>query len=224
MKVFVSPAPLPGRVSVCDDAKDVKLDFGKDYQLVFTDGSQTIKAFKKLYLKNIDAYFVVRNLEHFMLKMRAFRNLDFAVLEAPQTGKLSLAAKRINNSRLAPVFPFKGEGNQRLEKMISEYSRVESRLRKGKAPEELLRGIELSFRPRILESIRTSLTSCATYKSPELLCHRIFGILSRGKATLGELEGTSGDLEEVHRTIKSMMHAGVVLKREDYFYLSELLR
>lgn len=215
MKVFVSPVLVPGRVPIRDDGRDPKVDPSEDYQLVFTDGSQTLKVFKMLYLKNIDAYFVVQNLEYFMHKMRVFRNLEFAVLETPR--------RHSDGSELSSALFVMGDGC-RMDDATSKYMEIERRLRPGKTPEDLQRGVELSFRPRVLEAIRTSLASSSAYRSAELACHRIFDRLSRGKATLEELESTEDGTEEVHSAVKSMMHAGIVLRRESHFYLNELMK
>lgn len=203
MKVFVSPFPFRDRILIHDDASEPKIDKNKNYQLVFTTGDVTLKIFKLFYLQNIESYFVIANMEYFLLKMRIFRNLKF------------ICWKNQKERDLVP----KGasmDKNQSVEKMKAKYCKIEKHLGNKK---DLGKGIELSFQPKMLESIRSSLESSSLYKSKDMKCHGVFKCLENGRLSLNDFKND----EESQKTIKSLIFAGILIKKDDSIHLNEVL-
>jgi len=203
MKVYVSPFLFRDRILVHDNANEPTIDKNKSYQLVFTTGDVTLKMFKLFYLQNIESYFVVANMEYFLLKMKIFRNLKFIYWK--------------NQKEHDPVSKGAALGkDQSVEKMKAKYCKVEKHLGNKK---DLKKGIELSFQPKMLESIRSSLESSSLYKSKDMKCHDVFKCLENGKLSLNDFNND----EESQKTIKSLIFAGILIKKDDTLHLNELL-
>lgn len=194
MKIFVSSQLFPDRPVVSDEEPSECPDISEPLQLVFVDGKVTIPVFKSLYLAGTDAYFVVKNLECFIHRMRLFRNMQFHV-EAPPVTKEEISDK--------------------LNGMIEKYISVEKKLGKKDAS----RGVEVSFRPKLVEAVRSSFEQAGLYKCEETRAHKIFRVLKDGKMKLTEIEEVAGPGAE--QTLKSLMHFGVVVRKGDHFVLSE---
>lgn len=220
MKIFVSNTVLPGRTVVSDDDKERSVDLSEPVQLVFVDGKATMKVFRQLYLAGIDAYFVVKNLEQFAFKMRLFRNLELNVIS-----RGSLGPDRDIPKEVLCIFGAKRAADigGRLGEMVERYMALERKLRGAAADgRAVARGVEVSFRPRIFEAIRSSLENSSLYKSKDTVSHRIFGLLKDGKRTIAEIEQIGRTADSIHKTLKSMMHAGIVVKKDEHFLLSEM--
>lgn len=211
MRVFVTPVLVEGRVPVYDNAPAPRICDNEQYILVFENGNTTIKVFKELYLRNEDAYFCVQNMEHFISKMRLFKSLDFI--------ELGGAAGRPSNDKPRESVPGK-----RTSKREDTYRGIEARLRKCKGcPAGVTeRGVEISFRPEIYDSVKTSLKMPLAYKSGEQACHRIYRALAEeplGYDALLEAVGDAGAEE----TLKSMLFAGIIRQKNDCFCLNETI-
>ncbi|ELA40799.1 uncharacterized protein VICG_02164, partial [Vittaforma corneae ATCC 50505] len=209
MKIFVSHTILPDKTVVSDDAKERDVDLSEPIQLVFVDGKVTIRIFKQLYLAGMDAHFVVKNLEQFIFKMRLFRNLEIKVVDGESPTRDREPPKEIVDAFGAKNAP---AAESQLDRMIERYVDDGS----------IARGVELSFRPRIFEAIRSSLENSELYKSKATISHKIFGLLKGGKKTIHEIETVNGAAESVHRTLKSMVYSGIVVKKGEHFLLSEI--
>ncbi|ELA40810.1 uncharacterized protein VICG_02153 [Vittaforma corneae ATCC 50505] len=220
MKIFVSHTILPDRTVVSDDAKERNVDLSEPIQLVFVDGKVTVRIFKQLYLAGMDAHFVVKNLEQFIFKMRLFRNLEIKVVDGESPTRDREPPKEIVDAFGAKNAP---AAESQLDRMIERYIQIERKLRKRDVDDgSIARGVELSFRPRIFEAIRSSLENSELYKSKATISHKIFGLLKGGKKTIHEIETVNGAVESVHRTLKSMVYSGIVVKKGEYFLLSEI--
>lgn len=239
MKIFVSSIDFPDRITVSDKEGNADVDITQPLQLVFFDGDVTFEILKKLYLAGRDAYFVVKNMEHFMFKMRLFRNLQFVIYEQSNNAKRSL-------SGMLGVFGVSSWEmmTTNLRSMVEKYISVEQQLRSRStrrckessfisgSPKRndkadnievnsKIRGLEISFRPKLLESIKTSLENPKLYKSKETAAHRIFKLLKNGKMGLEEIENAVGKDAEV--ALKSLLHFKAVVKRSEFFVLADIL-
>lgn len=195
MKIFVNRNACPGLPTISDDSTDGSISelealklantAGKStLQLIFYDGSKTIKIFKEMYLNNKDAYFVVKNMELFMYKIRIFRNIEI----------------KIKNEEL------KIENNEREKK----YKKISKQFN-----ENVEKGIEMSFKPAIYNGIRTSLLNYKKYKVKEMVVHRVIKKLQKDAKVLDELSLNDEEL----RVLKSLIFAGIVLKKGEVFEL-----
>lgn len=194
MKVFISPNPFPNKILITDESTDFKPLLKKDFQLVFTTGKVTLEIFKQFYLKNSECFFVVENLEYFYKKTVQFRDLEFVEVK--------------NQRKKDP-----------LKTMKKKYIALEREfgIKKQK------RGLEISFAPRIFDSIRCSLENALVYKcTTEGLCFSLYSSVKEGRNQLVELEQL-GEIEDVHRTLKSLLFTGILIKKKSSLFINELL-
>jgi hypothetical protein len=200
MTIFISNSILPNRILISDNSKSENIDINDPIQLIFINGTVTIKIFKQMYLANIDAYFVVKNLEEFILKMKEFRNIQMVILD--------------NNDNISNPFDcsINVTNNQRLKK----YAKIEKKMKSR----NIDKGIELSFRPRIFESVKTSLENCGIYMSKETIIHKIYKLLKESKKRLVDIEKIDESTEEVHKALKSLIFYGLVVKNDDSFEIA----
>lgn len=210
MKIFVSETLFPKRTVITDDHKEENYKITDQIQLVFIDGAVTIKVFKCLYLNNIDAYFVVKNLEHFVSKMMLFRNIPMEIVKkANNVKKSSLPTLSGCKDSFTVSTAFKA--------MVKKYISIEKQL--GSA--DTSRGVEISFRPTIFDSIRSSLEDSNLYLSSDMLCHKIYKVLKNGRVSIEELERIDKSKDSIHKTLKSMLHANIICKKDEEFCLNE---
>lgn len=303
MKVFISKNPFPNRLMVFDGSIQGKISLDQSLQLIFYDGKITLKIFKSLYIKNIDAYFVVQNLEYFLLKMRSFRNLTYIEVENKE--------ENIENKdpKLDKIFGWKNEFgiNKKLYHSILKYQKLEEQFKqkyqksnckehmneektsrrikstnhKGEANDcskdfdesvqctdpvlnsqefvgnelkysqitsdcsenstnqpntkhnrpsinlcinnsidiqNVYKGIEISFRPKIFDSIKSSLSNSCLYLSKDMTCHLIFKNLLEKDMTLEEIEQQIGS--DAQNTLKSMMFTKIIERKGEHFTLN----
>jgi len=224
MRVFVSAIHFPDRIPF-SDTDDSPVDITQPIQLIFVDGSATVEVFKQLYLAGVDAYFVVKNMEYFMSRMRLFRNLNFVMDDR------TVSVERSPGGVLGVFGVSSWECmSPRLGSMVKKYISVEQRLRGGgrmgrhpssSGVEESIKGLQMSFRPDILESIKSSLENCKLYKSKETRAHKIFKVLGAGKLRLSEIEKAVGG--EIEKTLKSLVYFGIVVRRGEFFALCDIV-
>lgn len=324
MKVFISKNPFPNRIMVFDGSAPGKISLDQPLQLIFYDGKITLKIFKSFYMKDMDVYFVVQNLEYFLLKMRPFRNIIYKEIENKEGNtdnddsklnkifgwkkefgidrglylsvqkykelekkfkeeyqkgnckehKETSRKKKIikkkgqmtndfeeNCEKFAQITDNKGEGTNRClnddtflkssnDNEISKLQRDEcsqlasmcyenaSNHSNGNSKrlsvnldinenkpiflQNTYRGIELSFMPKMLDSIRSSLSNSHLYQSEEMPCHLIFKILNENDLTLDQIEKQLGF--DVQNTLKSMIFTKIVLKKGDHFTLNSYFK
>ncbi|KAI4291175.1 hypothetical protein PAPHI01_0449 [Pancytospora philotis] len=221
MKIFIASALVPGRVPIHDDGPHPALRSDEEYQLLFTSGKNTLKAFKQLYLEDRDALFCVKNLEHFFSVFKLFRNVETVLYK--ESGKPKAAAKQKRRGK-----PARG-ASRTLEESMARYCEIEAELRNEKIGRAMLNdpaaelGVRISFFPNIVDSIKTSLLRPAVYRSPELLCHSIVSRLLEKPLKLAELQEV-GDAQNVEKTLKSLVFAGVVKKKDSQFHINGLFK
>lgn len=206
MKIFISNELFEDRIPIYDYSTNIKISKTNKYQLVFNDGTITIKIFKSFYLKNLDTFFVVTNLEYFLDKMRGFQNLQFIYLNNKEE------EKKCKNSADNHLL----DSNAWNQEAIKKYIKFEKKLGKKSDHEK---GIEISFKPKIFDSIRSSMESSSLYKSQMMKCHTIFKILKNGNLSLQDFK----DDQESLKTIKSMIFAGIIVKKGGILTLNELI-
>lgn len=239
MKIFISSSLFPNRTVISDEMNEYKINIDEPIQLLFVDGSTTISIFKRLYLAGMDAFFVVRNIEFFMFKMRQFKGMKYEIVENDdRTGEYSELLKE------------KDKVSVKLAKMVKKYISIENKLRnainKGalnkcvnnkaiinkttinedsinKDVDEMKKGVLVSFRPKILDSIRSSLENSRLYLSEDSNCHLIFKRLKEKKCSIEEIENISEDKESIHKTLKSMIFTGIVIKKGEILSLNDLI-
>lgn len=209
MKIFISHVPFEKRKIVSDLQNEVKIDFNQPLQLVFTDGSVTIDVFKKLYLRNIDAYFVVKNLEYFLTKMALFRKIPMEIVKSTPVCKTACS----DTVSLDHKIPFNAPG-----RMVQMYAEIGKKLKEKNTQ----LGIQLSFRPRMFDSIKSSLEDSGLYHSEEMPCHKIYRKLKKEKATIKDLENINEDKEKIYSSLKSLIRSGIVVRKDEYFLLNDL--
>ncbi|KAM0681052.1 hypothetical protein GINT2_000835 [Glugoides intestinalis] len=210
MKIFISETLFPNRKVITDDHKEENYKITDQIQLVFIDGSVTIKVFKHLYRENIDAYFVVRNLEYFISKMMLFRNVPMEVVKKADNAKKTSLPPLAGYNNLFPASkPFKN--------MVKKYINIETSL----GGTDTSRGVEVSFRPRIFDSIHSSLEDSSLYLSSDMLCHKIYKVLKNRRASIEEVEKIDKNKDNVHKTLKSMLHSGIICKKDEEFCLND---
>lgn len=270
MKIFISSSFFRNRKIISDEMNEPKIDLNEPIQLLFIDGSVTISLFKQLYLAGIDAFFVVRNIEFFMFKMRQFKHMNYQII------------KNENSTRkYSELLHEKDAISTDLSKMVEKYVSVEKKLRSLNDKNididsdmgEIKKGISVSFRPKIIDSIRSSFENSQLYLSENQNCHLIYKRLKESKCTIEEIEKVISDKligdkvisdklindklindkligdkvigdnvtddkvtddkvigdnvtdnkESIHRTLKSMIFAGIVIKKGDYVQLNDIL-
>lgn len=215
-KIYISKNFFIKKLKIFDNINYGKIETNQPLQLVFYDGSTTLKVFKSLYSQGKDAFFVVQNLEFFMLKMRLFRNLEFIEISNENL-------EEIEDKEIKKVF---GLGNEiKIEKdlkmKISKYISIEKSFKAINEVENTpYKGIEVSFRPKAFDSVKTSLMKPELYLSEEMPCHVIYRILVEGAKTLQEIKKYTG--ENIEDTIKSMLFTGIIERKGDKFSLSSL--
>lgn len=106
------------------------------------------------------------------------------------------------------------DGAESVDMRAEEYRRIETKLC-GRWTE---RGVELSFRPDVFASIRTSLARPDLYLSEDCLSAAIYRALDR-KMRYEELrDAVSGDTaQDFDRCLKSLLFTGVVRARDNLF-------
>lgn len=211
MRIFVSPEMISGFIPVYDHAPAPKITDDGMYMLLFETGKVTMRVLKQLYLDDRDAYLCVRNMEYFIQQLGPLRNIEIRAMDE----------QRHRAKRGAAVRPEAA--------MREKYAGVESGIRRmlcGEADAadegEAGRGIEISFAPRMFDSVRTSLREPAVYRSEPLACHRLFSHLESGQSTYEEL-GEILDRETLDETLKSMIFGGIVRQKDGSFYISDTL-
>lgn len=256
MKIFVSKNFFPNRTKIFDSTNQGKISFEDPLQLVFIDGKITFKVFKTLYTLNLDAYFVVQNLEYFLYKMKSFRNLNFVIVE---NSKQLVTCTDENVNRIFGIKE-RFEINPLVIDRVKEYKKIEEDIRRKykrhnssknednkihlktsrirtKSMENIdnsnvmedekkndslqnqsIKGVEISFRPRIFDSIKTSLSNPGLYLSGEMNCHKIFRILSENDMTLDEIKLKID--ENIENTLKSMIFTKIIEMKGDKFVLN----
>lgn len=196
MKIFISPTFFKNKIPIYENTKFNKNIIKNDIQIIFSNGSLTIEIIKQLYLQNLNCYIVVKNLEYFYSKMSVFRNLNLKFIL-----NLKVNEKEINFER------------------IIKYKKVE----KLYGINNFTKGIEISFKPKVFDSIKTSLENSEVYLSKELLCHKIYKIVKEGKIKIEELEKINVCKEDLYKTLKSMIFSGILIKKDNYIMINEIL-
>lgn len=218
MRVFVSPKMLDGFTPVYDSAAAPKVVGDGTYMLVFETGRTTMKVFKQLYLCNRDAYFCVKNMEYFVQQLGPFRNIEIEVMEAHEHCVAGARAAAMEEQYAGVERAFRKTARGR-----SARARGKTRGGDGASTEEQIkRGIEISFAPRMFDSIRTCFREPAVYKSEPLDCHRLFCHLESKPRTYEDLETVLGK-EVLGDTLKSMIFSGIVKQKDGCFYINDVL-
>jgi hypothetical protein len=221
MFVFISKNPFPDRIEISDNLKNQSISTEKPFQLVFYDGLVTMKIFKQFYLKNKDVYFVVKNFEKFIFKMRIFRNLNFKIVQSSNKDE-KLDANGGDVSRFDRLFGWNDgfERDKNVLNSILRYEKLEIKIKSLSETDDKNdrvndRGVQISFCPRIFDSISASLLFPKLYLSEDMPCHVIYRLLTDGHKTLKELEKYTG--KNIENTIKSMLFSGIIEKKGKCF-------
>lgn len=212
MKIFVSNKILKNRFIISDNSKITDFDIKTPLQLVFIDGNVVLKIFKILYLSNIDAYFVVKNLEEFILKMKLFKTVPIEIIDEKSSDLLNDLDENILNIL---GYKSKEEMSNKLYSMIKNYTKIDKNI-------NMNRGIEISFRPKIIEAIKSSLENSSLYYSNHMIVHKIFNLLKNGKKTIKEIEKIDEKEENIYKTLKSLIYSGIVIKKNGEFSICDI--
>ncbi|ORD97426.1 hypothetical protein HERIO_707 [Hepatospora eriocheir] len=133
-----------------------------------------------------------------MFTMRKFRNLEFEFKNTEKFGGI----------------------NNRSER-ISKYIDIEKSI---KDKEDFSQGVEMSFNPDILNSIKTSLINSEIYKSKEKLPHKIFNALLFKPLNYKDLTEIIGNDINLENSLKSLISAGIIKKKEGMFKVNNYLK
>lgn len=248
MKIFISTQIFPGKRVVYDDCGE-ELDVLEDVQIIFKEGRNILKLIRKSINKNRCCYCVVKNFELFLYKIRSYRNVQIEVvnnnleIDSKQTPsvikekvKQSYETDTKESSFICSTANFPND--KKLQIAIDRYCKIEEQI-KGKifsnqektnlyglaeCKKGVEKGVKISFFPNIFNSIRSSLLNSKLYKSPSMLCHEIFTLATKGICQLSDFEKLGKDKEAIHNTIKSMVFAGILIKKGDNFSVNESIK
>lgn len=198
MIIFISSKLDDNKIQIHENCKFNKNMLKEDFQIIFTDGNLCIDIIKELYITGRNCYVLVTNLVFFLSKIAVFRNLNIQL-------KVDLHCK-INEDYCA--------------KQIKKYKNIEKK-HKVKTDKDG-KSIDLSFRPKIYDSVRTSLGNNKIYLCKEMICHRIYARVKDGKCKMSDLEDICKGVD-LHKTLKSMIFAGIIIKKDDSISLNEIL-
>lgn len=149
------------------------------------------------------------NFEHFFYTFRLFKNFDFVFLDdsvedADPRNKYLEVEKHILKKYLGDKESFKEQ------KSNTERNDTHKILKS--------KGIELSFEPRVFESIRSSLSNPEKYlHSSTDMSSRIYCELSKGKRNLEQLKAVLGN--DLEKELKSLIFTSIVKAKDGYFYV-----
>ena len=209
LKIRVTDSLLSNFSLISDEKTYKSPEIGGKYLLVFTDGKNTIKAFKEIYVsdehrRKTEFIFYVKNLEYFMDKMREFRNLEIEI-----------------NS---------GEKEKDFDSRYEKYKKIES-LHKGKNngfkdfKNKVENKREINFYPDIFSSIKTSLLRPDLYLSKESTTTEIFKIIYDKKMVeLNDLkkEMRKGPNCEIDDIVRSMISCNLIKNKDGKLVMNEV--
>lgn len=194
-----------------DDDLCLNIDYTKQYVLVFTTGTITIRIFKEFYSMNINQQpqqiiFIVKNLEYFLFMMKEFRNITYNI-QMESNKKQSILSK---SRKLKYV---------QLEKDIfKKYNST------SKQKVDFNKGIQLSFEPDMYNSIKTSLLNPQLYMCQPTSISKICNIIFDKKyETIKDIIDDIKD-EKDELIIKSLLFTGIIKIKGEKVVINDLLK
>lgn len=175
--------------------------------------SDILSIFKMLFPLGLKIIVYTDNFEHFFYTFRLFRSFNFIFLddsvEAIDIRNTYLEVeKRIINKYVGDTDCLK---EQQANRPKNDYTFDTFKLAKN-------RGVELSFEPRVFESIRSSLSNPVKYLHTNTdMSSRIYCELSKGKKTLEQLKTILGN--NLEKELKSLIFTSIVKAKDGHFYV-----
>lgn len=211
---FTTPKPsgyYENSVEIRDkhDVRDLRRD--KIYILRHKT-NDALAIFRMLFPLGLKIILYTDNFDHFFYAFRQFRNFHFAFLdECEETADIRSAyldaERRILERRV--------EDSECLKEQQSNVQRSNRTYTTGI---EKSRGVELSFEPRVFESIRSSLLNPEKYlHTASDMSSRIYCELFKGKKTLEQLREALGC--DFDKELKSLIFTSIVKAKDGHFYV-----
>lgn len=212
---FTTPKPsgyYSNSVEICDKRGIRGLRNDRIY-ILNQKTIDVIEIFKILFPLDLKIIVYTDNFEHFFYTFRFFRNFNFIFLDSsveatdPRTTYLE-AEKRILNKYVGDSGSLKEQqSNTERNKVVSDVPNpIKSR------------GVELSFEPRVFESIRSSLSNPEKYlHSFSDMSSKIYRELFKGKKTHEQLKEALG--HNLEKELKSLIFTSIVKAKDGNFYV-----
>jgi hypothetical protein len=187
----VDPIPYPTKIS---DVSSLPLSTTENYILEYTTGRVTLPYFKYLLQSNEFnvIIFYVCNFESFFFDFREFRFFNFLFFEI--------------------------ENFENRNERIKKYLKLEAKMRGHPLAKNKNLGVQISFYPRVFDSIKTSLRNPKKYLLKEgNIPSKIYCELLKGPKNYAELESAVKGKIDPH--IKSMIYASILGVKNGTFHV-----
>lgn len=182
----------------------------KQYILIFSTGVNTLKIFKQIYVADRKAFctkkviFVVKNIEHFMYKIKEFRNVELIVKSEDLKSN-----NNNNNINYSNILNLKNNFTKYLKDTYNIADKKE--IKKIK---------QISFEPDILSSTKTSLVNSKKYFTKNNTAVDVFMEISNTKTQGILAKEITEKIKNSEGALASLLVAGVVKQKGDKVYVN----
>lgn len=190
-----------------------KHNLSRNYIYVLGCDSLSLAIFKRIFLLGLKIVIYVDNLDYFFHKFRAFRYMNFVFVEdLPESIDRKTKYLRVENQirKQAPEnYRPKNLSQKPAMKAIEQFEMQR---------EKDLKGVEISFFPKVFDSIRTSLRYPQKYLHTKLdMSSKIYRELLTGKKSIEQLTKVLG--VNINNELKSLVFTSIVRLKDGYFYI-----
>lgn len=183
------------------------------YILNFT--TTALDTFKAVFPLGLKMVIYIDNFDHFFYKFRAFKHLDFILLDdAPEPVDVHAAYSKVEDSIRKKL----GTARNRAHKAPSTPKGFKTLEIIDEQRKEAARGVEISFFPRVFESIHSSLAYPERYMhTGDDVSAQIYRELLTGEKSLAELNACFKC--KISAELKSLVFTSIVKTKDGIFYV-----